>query len=610
MNSIRAPWLPPARLLPVWLALCSPLAGLADANTNATPPAILLEPRDLTIAQYEYARFEVRATGSQPLAYQWQTVTTNTTLVTNVIDGHEFVLTNRTVAATNIDGATKSAYLLRGAGLANAGGYQVVITNVAGAVTSRVANLGVFTVATRELRAASVARDTNGQYLLPIRFYPLGNERTISGSLNYAPGVIVNPNLSLNPALTNVTMEADLGQSAAGLIGMTFHVPPGIVGGSTTLTPDDFLDLPTFASSVQNRSDPVSSFINDHLSDATRTALNNYTGSSTEAQPLLATLVPDLNVIIAGPSMYDPGRFANVVLRADTEKLLAENPTGGVELARLNRLLFEDAYPLQIGRAPNPLAGVTTVANLRFDLAEGRTMTEAALAWGGQVMPLQVLDATNAVQDFNAVVYPTVLGPLKAPGFNPQSGVYTQVVALLNPGATEVRGARISVSNLGKDTRTNDIFLANAVSPALTFSNANTLYYIPGYMDTGPLAAGAVRLLTAEYYVSDRRTVPAPTYEVSIAQATFVTLNGTNIMQVDRALFTNDTFLVEFKTISNYVYYVQYNWNIEDTNSVWQTALPGVLGTGGRVQWMDNGMPKTESVPRSTTSRFYRVIGP
>ena len=89
-----------------------------------------------------------------------------------------------------------------------------------------------------------------------------------------------------------------------------------------------------------------------------------------------------------------------------------------------------------------------------------------------------------------------------------------------------------------------------------------------------------------------------------------MTLNGTNIMQVDRALFTNDTFLVEFKTVSNYVYYVQYNWNIEDTNSVWQTALPGVLGTGGRVQWMDNGMPKTESVPRSTTNRFYRVIGP
>lgn len=64
------------------------------------------------------------------------------------------------------------------------------------------------------------------------------------------------------------------------------------------------------------------------------------------------------------------------------------------------------------------------------------------------------------------------------------------------------------------------------------------------------------------------------------------------------------TFLIEFATIANRVYYVQYSSDLK----IWKTAQPGITGNGTWIQWIDNGQPKTESAPATTNMRFYRVI--
>jgi hypothetical protein len=64
----------------------------------------------------------------------------------------------------------------------------------------------------------------------------------------------------------------------------------------------------------------------------------------------MSALVKDLNQVVAGPSIYDKARFHNVVLRAETARLLDQNPRGQ-QLARLNKLLLEDAYTAELAKS-------------------------------------------------------------------------------------------------------------------------------------------------------------------------------------------------------------------------------------------------------------------
>jgi hypothetical protein len=120
------------------------------------------------------------------------------------------------------------------------------------------------------------------------------------------------------------------------------------------------------------------------------------------------------------------------------------------------------------------------------------------------------------------------------------------------------------------------------------------------------LPAGATVDLIAEYYVADRRTQPTPVYEAGVANPLVAVYGETGQPKIERVLFRDQMALVEFNTISNRLYYVQYAPIAAATN--WSTALPPLTGTGQRVQWIDNGPPKTDSVPGGTSNRFYRII--
>ena len=70
------------------------------------------------------------------------------------------------------------------------------------------------------------------------------------------------------------------------------------------------------------------------------------------------------------------------------------------------------------------------------------------------------------------------------------------------------------------------------------------------------------------------------------------------------AVLPDKTFLLEFASITNQVYYVQYSSDLK----TWNTAQPEITGNGTWIQWIDDGQPKTESAPATTSMRFYRVI--
>jgi hypothetical protein len=108
-----------------------------------------------------------------------------------------------------------------------------------------------------------------------------------------------------------------------------------IENAATTLASGGITDPVAFHAKLFSASEPVSVYLRGRLSDANATT---------------AALVKELNAVIAGPSIYDRTRFEGVTLRAETEQLLRKNPSGQ-ELARLNKLLLEDAYPAELAKS-------------------------------------------------------------------------------------------------------------------------------------------------------------------------------------------------------------------------------------------------------------------
>jgi glucose/arabinose dehydrogenase len=88
-------------------------------STNSSAPVITSQPVSTSVTVGQSATFSVQVSGTSPFTYQWQK------------------------NGTNIAIANQSSYTITNAQLADAGNYRVIITNIAGTVTSNAASLTV-----------------------------------------------------------------------------------------------------------------------------------------------------------------------------------------------------------------------------------------------------------------------------------------------------------------------------------------------------------------------------------------------------------------------------------------------------------------------------------
>ena len=114
-------------------------------------------------------------------------------------------------------------------------------------------------------------------------------------------------------------------------------------------TVGDMKDFTSFAAKLQHPSGQIAAFLASALSNTTKQTLLQHQSPASPSSPLQMGLVNDLNGMIAGPSIYHEQRFAGIVLRSETQRLLARNPSG-MNLIRLNRLLLEDALPAELSK--------------------------------------------------------------------------------------------------------------------------------------------------------------------------------------------------------------------------------------------------------------------
>jgi hypothetical protein len=119
-----------------------------------------------------------------------------------------------------------------------------------------------------------------------------------------------------------------------------------------TLGGGDIKDFESFAKKLVEKPDAVSEFFNDKLDETIKTDLANYSAENTNAKAVRSALVKALNKIISGGPIFDGARFKGVQLSPATKELLVKNPQG-LQLARLNKMLVEDAYPAELTKSPS-----------------------------------------------------------------------------------------------------------------------------------------------------------------------------------------------------------------------------------------------------------------
>jgi hypothetical protein len=106
-----------------------------------------------------------------------------------------------------------------------------------------------------------------------------------------------------------------------------------IENSTTSLSTAGITDPAAFVAKLATGQDAVSAYLRGRLQDSVK--------------PDAAALVKDVNQILSGAPIYDRARFSGITLRPETQRLAASDPSGQ-DVARLNKLLLEDAYPTLI----------------------------------------------------------------------------------------------------------------------------------------------------------------------------------------------------------------------------------------------------------------------
>jgi len=142
------------------------------------------------------------------------------------------------------------------------------------------------------------------------------------------------------------------------------------IGGCPVFAVDDIKDLNAFVERLKAHAEPVSAFLWNALAPATRQQILG----AGPPDLIKALLVQELNGVLTRGSIYQQNRFAGVALSELTRCLLGRELKGS-HIARFNRLLLEDAFPLELMKSHGVLA--KTDQDSRADFQDGYDFYEA-----------------------------------------------------------------------------------------------------------------------------------------------------------------------------------------------------------------------------------------
>jgi hypothetical protein len=524
-------------------------ATSAAAVLTVTPPpkapTLLIQPLSQTIQAGGNAEFAAEADGTAPLNYQWYK------------------------DAVALPGATNVPLILTNAQLADAGGYFVVVANVAGSATSLVATLTVTIPPT----PPSFTRQPIGQTLAAGLTLTLSAEAAGSEPLGYQWYKDGTP----LAGQTNVVLTVNRAQTTdSGLYTLLVSNSGGAVPSS-----------PAVVVVYPPGQPPATQLILDNIRQVSaRQAAVDVLLAAAGLESYVAFSLNFNPQILTEPEGRLPLPGTNPVPALSLESSLATNGMLGVTVAQASGVAFA--------------SGRQVLCTLLFTLTNTtpadttQPLASARFAFGDTPLLRIVRDtANNELVQSAPEVQPMRQADPPSTAASRQTGLMSRTLRVTNPGAGLLPGAQLRIRGLTNDTLGNPVTLFNA---------SGVVGGIP-YVQVPPLAAGASLALLLEFYVSDRRTLPEPVYEWVLAAPVSPPLDTATAVQADLRQ-VEGLFLVEFVTATNRVYYIQYTDSLAQPS--WLTSLPPVQGTGERAQWLDTGLPRTLSQP--DTNRFYRVL--
>jgi hypothetical protein len=134
-------------------------------------------------------------------------------------------------------------------------------------------------------------------------------------------------------------------------------------GDSPKLILDEIDSLSLLVRRLVEHTDKASAFIWQRLSVADQATLSTYAGGKSNGDEATTVVLNTLNNLIEGPSLYNQKCFKKTNLRHETKSLLQQSPTG-LDLAKLNRLLLEDAFVPSIGSNQKAVGAISILSEL------------------------------------------------------------------------------------------------------------------------------------------------------------------------------------------------------------------------------------------------------
>jgi hypothetical protein len=233
--------------------------------------------------------------------------------------------------------------------------------------------------------------------------------------------------------------------------------------------------------------------------------------------------------------------------------------------------------------AGNILANQTITFGARASL-DGRALARMGeVVLNANVITTPLGGTTNDLSLDVAILTPITL--------NPQTGLFEQTIRANNSSTNAVNALAVLIRGLPSDAR---VYNASGTDPFGTPFVAQPVAVNPGESVD----------FVIEYYRANRQPLTQPTFSPAATTARPRPPKG-EVISVDRTVqLQSGRFLIEFTATVGRRYLVQYSPDM----AAWTNANPTITAAADRVQWLDDGPPKTVSPPSGLGSRFYRVF--
>jgi uncharacterized delta-60 repeat protein len=601
------------------VVVSNPYGSVTSSNALLTvrvPPFIITQPVSQTVVAGLTVGFTVLAGGDPTLTYQWR------------FNGNA------------IAGATGTSLSLTNVQAAQSGDYSVVVTNPYGTATSANATLAVKTapfVATQP-QSLTVLKGTDASFSVTAGGDGPFTYQWRFGGTNIANAT--NATVTLTAVQTNqaglysVVITSAYGTITSSNATLRVLDPPVIIvqpvsvtalAGETVAFTVVATGRPTLQYQWSKNGTAITGATNVTLTLANVSAsdvanysvvVTNADGTATSVNATLVLSLRTLQVVTTQTTNLTAGTAISVPVALLAEG--GENRVRGSIAYDTNKLTFISlttpvgatldttnsttqgriGFDLTLPALQTFTAGSNAVLFLNFTVSAGVTQSIANVMLQGEPVTNQVLNASGTPLPCYFLSGAVVFKSLTDYTLRSQTGATEEALPILNPAGSvsAVTFLRISFFDLGVDGLGNAIYLINATG---------TNNGIPYILIPTTLAPAGTFGLNVEYYVSDRVTSPRPRLVVEVVTGGYPTAPAGTLLTPDRAEFHLGRFKIDFMSTAGKTYYIQYSPTV---GGVYETSFPGLAGTGGRLQWVDTGPPRTTSLPTAAGTRFYRLL--